>query len=272
MAPTETRRFGILLTLAYDGSSFAGWARQPTQRTVAGELEGAIRELDPRATGVRGVSRTDTGVHARAQLASFDTDSEIEPRGWALGLMPHLPPEIAVVRVARVEPGYDPRRHVVDKTYRYVLLRSVVPDPFWLRRAWRVRERLNHPAMRVELEALLGEHDFRAFRSARDERPETVRRTLRAELRTHADDARIAEIVVTGDRFMHRMMRIICGTLVDVGRGRLAEGAVRRALASGRREDLGMTAPADGLYLEHIQLENAGHDAWPAIDEGALVA
>jgi tRNA pseudouridine38-40 synthase len=249
--------------VAYDGATFAGWARQPTQRTVSGELDGAIRALDPRATLTRGVSRTDTGVHARAQLVSFDTDADIDPRGWALGLMPHLPREIAVVRAARVEAGYDPRRYVRNKTYRYVLLQSVVPDPFWLRRAWRVRERLNHPAMREELADLLGEHDFRAFRSARDERPETVRRMLRAELRTSTDDARIAEILVTGDRFMHRMMRIICGTLVDVGRGRLPPHAVRRALASGKRDDLGMTAPADGLYLEHIELDDAGSDAWP---------
>jgi tRNA pseudouridine38-40 synthase len=255
--------YGVLLTLAYDGALFSGFARQRNARTVAGELEGAIRAIDPHASLVRAVSRTDAGVHARGQRVAFDTAKSIAPRGWVLALARELPEQISVVAVAEVEAGYDPRHHAVEKTYRYFVLQSPVRDPFAEHRAWRVYERLNHDAMRSEASALLGTHDFRAFRSSSDTRQDTVRQVLRASMRVSPGDPRCLEIEITGNRFMHRMVRIIAGTLVDVGRSRLAPGAVTRALSSGVREDLGMTAPPDGLFLEQIVLSNAGWNPWP---------
>ena len=263
MSAPVAHRFGVLLTLAYDGARFSGWARQPGARTVAGELQGAIGALDPEASQVRGVSRTDAGVHARGQLAAFDTGRQIEPRGWALGLAQHLPTEIGVLRAARVPAGFDPREHVVRKRYCYVLLRSQTRDPFLEGRAWRVGHRLNHRLMRQEAELIVGEHDFAAFRSATDQRVETVRQILRAEVRNARSDERCLEIEVQGERFLHHMVRIIVGTLVDVGRGRLAPGAVARAFASLSRGDLGVTAPPDGLYLERIELDEPSEDPWP---------
>jgi tRNA pseudouridine38-40 synthase len=251
------------LTIAYDGTSFAGFARQTSARTVAGELQGAILAIDPKASNVRGASRTDAGVHARGQVVAFDSTLDIPARGWVLGLGAHLPSEIAVVRAASVAPGYDPRRHALRKTYRYLVLCSQVRDPFLTHRAWRVGDRLNQHALTAELEALLGRHDFAAFRSAADDRTETVRTILRAELQTLPNDARCVEIVIEGDRFMHRMIRIIAGTVIDVARSRLASGAVRRALASGSRGDLGITAPACGLCLDHIVLDDHGEQPWP---------
>lgn len=263
MASDPRNTNGVLLTVAYDGRPFGGYARQTNARTVAGELDGAIRAVDPRASLVRGASRTDAGVHARGQRIAFDTSREIAPRGWVLALMPHLPREIAVVACARVEAGYDPRRHALMKTYRYVVLSSVVRDPFLDRRAWRVEQRLNQQRMQDEATTLLGEHDFAAFRSSADVRTTTVRRIVRAEVRRAGGDARCLEIVIRGNRFLHRMVRIIAGTLVDVGRGRLEPGAITRAVASGSRRDLGMTAPPDGLYLDEIELESEGQDTWP---------
>jgi tRNA pseudouridine38-40 synthase len=254
---------GVLLTIAYDGRRLSGWARQDNSRTVAGELEGAIRAIDPRASPLRGVSRTDAGVHAHGQLASFDTAKDIDARGWVLALLPHLSEEIAVTRAERVPVGYDPRRHAREKTYRYVILESRVPDPHWHGRAWRVRERLNHDAIAEEALALIGQHDFRAFRTTADTREHTVRTILRAGVRRMIDDPRCWQLEITGDRFLHRMVRIIVGTLVDVGRSRLPRGAVSRALASGTRNDLGMTAPPDGLYLDHIVLDARGTAEWP---------
>lgn len=255
---------GVLLTLAYDGTAFSGFARQPNARSIAGELDGAVRALDPRASLVRGASRTDAGVHARGQVVAFDSTANIPPRGWVLGLLAHLPDEIAVTRAARVADGYDPRQHAVRKTYRYLVLQSPVRDPFLRHRAWRVGDRLNHEVLRGELEDLLGEHDFAAFRSSSDERTETVRRIVRAELLRDGGDERCLTLEIQGDRFMHRMVRIIAGTVIDVARGRLPRGAVRRALQSLSRRDLGMTAPASGLCLEQIELDDAGQDAWPA--------
>jgi tRNA pseudouridine38-40 synthase len=254
---------GVLLTLAYDGAGYSGFARQTNARSVGGELEGAIRCIDPRASHLRAVSRTDAGVHARAQIASFDTTKAIDSRGWVLALVQQLPKDIAVVRAASVPVGFDPRHVAVRKTYRYSVLSSPTHDPFWHQRAWRVYERLNHSAIATEAKSLLGTHDFRAFRSAQDTRDNTVRTMLRADVTISKSDARIIEIEVEGDRFMHRMMRIICGTLVDVARGRLESGAVERAIASGRREDLGITAPPGGLCLERIVLSEGGAEPWP---------
>jgi tRNA pseudouridine38-40 synthase len=259
----EALGHGVLLEVAYDGTSFAGFARQPDARTVAGELDGATRAIDPRASLVRGVSRTDAGVHARGQIVAFDSRLQIAPRGWALALARHLPDEISVVRAARVPAGYDPRAHARHKTYRYSVLESPVRDPFWSRRAWRVSQRLNHQLMREEARALVGRHDFRAFRAAGDPREDTVRDILRTELRTWAEDSRLLVIEVQGNRFLYKMVRIIVGTLVDVGRGRLEPGSAARALQTGSREQLGITAPPDGLCLEHVALDDAGSDAWP---------
>ena len=253
--------FGVLLGVAYDGGPFSGFARQPEARTIAGELDGAVRAIDPSASLVRGVSRTDAGVHARAQCVAFDTAKDIPPRGWALALAQHLPDEISVVRAARVPAGYDPRSHARTKTYRYSLLERLVRDPFLSRYTWRVAERLNHPRMAEEAHALLGEHDFRAFRAAADPREDTIRHILRADLEPSSEGR--LHIVVTGNRFLYKMMRIIAGTLVDVGRGRLEPGAVRRGLASGSRALLGVTAPPDGLCLEQVTLDEAGVEAWP---------
>ena len=126
---------GILLTVAYDGSLFSGWARQTNARSVAGELDGAIAAIDPKATQSRGLSRTDAGVHAREQLVAFDTDKDITLRGWVLALSQHLPDEIAVVRATSVPPGFDARRIPARKVYRYTVLHSLVRDPFLQGRA-----------------------------------------------------------------------------------------------------------------------------------------
>lgn len=260
-APAE--RFGVLLTVAYDGRPFSGFARQPHARTVAGELDGAVRAMDPRASLVRGASRTDRGVHAHGQVVAFDTDKDIEPRGWVLGITRHLPEQIAVVRAARVEVGFEPRFEAAFKTYRYLLLHSDVRDPFLEGRAWRITHRLNHELLIRESEDLVGEHDFRAFRASVDERKTTVRRLVRVQVRNARGDERCTEIVVRGNGFLYRMMRIITGTLVDVASGRLPPGAFQRALKSGARGDLGMTAPADGLYLEQVELRKSGSDPWP---------
>ncbi|MFZ5891670.1 MAG: tRNA pseudouridine(38-40) synthase TruA [Myxococcota bacterium] len=253
----------ILLTVAYDGRPFAGYALQPTARTVAGELTGAIRALDPKASALRGTSRTDSGVHARAQLVAFDPSLDIPPRGWVLGLTRHLPLEIAVVGAAVVEPGFDPRRHVLSKTYRYSLFESPVRDPFLEGRVWRISERLNQLHMAEAAAHLVGEHDFAAYRGAADEREETVRRLFRVELRRARTDERILEIIVQGDRFLYRMVRIIAGTLVDVGRGRLGANATAQALVSRNRRDLGVTAPPDGLCLDEIVLDQHLEARWP---------
>jgi tRNA pseudouridine38-40 synthase len=256
----------ILLTVAYDGRHFSGWAMQEGTRTVAGELLGAIRQMDPSVTDVRGVSRTDAGVHARGQLAAFAPTRTIPPRGWALGLMTHLPEEITIRRAGRVVDAQDPRGRTVRKRYRYLILRDTVRDPFWVGRVMRCPQALDLVLLRAEAAVLIGTHDFRGFRSSADTRTNTVRTIEQIVVEPLIGDPRVLAIDVVGNAFMHNMVRIIVGALLDVARGRLAAGALGRALASGRRSDLGMTAPAAGLYLEHVEHTLVLDDVWPLDD------
>jgi tRNA pseudouridine38-40 synthase len=256
-------RYGVLLTLAYDGSKFSGFAAQSNARTVASVLRHAITTLDPAAGPLRVASRTDAGVHARAQVACFDTEQPIESRGWLLGLSGHLPPEVAVQRVARVSPGFNPSQAALFKTYHYWILRGTVRDAFLAGRAWRIHERLDLERMQAEASLLLGTHDFSAFRGSADRRQNAVRNITRAQFCPIPDQPRCLRFEIRGDRFLYHMVRIITGTLIDVGRGSLEPGAVSRAFASLERTDLGMTAPPDGLYLEGVELSDWGHAEWP---------
>ena len=264
--PAQPRR-GVLLTVAYDGSPFAGFAPQPGQRTVAGELLGALRAVDPRVREIRGASRTDAGVHAHGQRVAFDTALAVPPRGWVLAVTRHLPREIAVRRAAWVAPGFSPRFTSRGKRYRYLILRDPVRDPLLEGRVWRSPSFAGPEAVaRARREALLavGTHDFAAFRSSADERTNTVRTVRALDVTEDPGDARLLRVDVEGNAFLHNMVRILVGTLADVARGRLAEGAIARALASRDRRDAGITAPGDGLYLMQVLLDDEGEAAWPA--------
>jgi tRNA pseudouridine38-40 synthase len=244
---------GVLLQMAYDGTAFHGWAVQPGARTVEEALRGAIATLDPRASAPRGTSRTDAGVHAEAQMVAFDASLEIPPRGWVLALNQHLPDDACVRNARSVAPGYNPRFASRGKRYRYDLLLDRVRDPLLRDRAWRIGWPLDLDRMGREASHIEGTHDFAAFRSAHDARHDTVRTMQRCGIERRAE--RRASIVVEGDAFMHNMVRILVGTLVDVGRGHLPEGTVARALDSGQRAHAGMTAPAHGLLLEAARLD-----------------
>jgi len=254
--------FGILLTMAYDGERFSGWAKAPSERTVQDVLHAAITRMDPDASIPRGASRTDAGVHAEGQAAAFDTARDIEPRGWVLGLNAALDEDVAVRAARGVAVGFDPRTVSRGKRYRYRILLDQARDPLLRGRAWRIGYPLDLDKMAREAARAEGTHDFRAFRSARDERRITIRTLDRVALERESD--RVVAIVVHGNAFMHNMVRIIAGTLVDVARGQLEEGAIARAIASGARDDLGATAPPHGLVLEHVDLGVVlGGASWP---------
>ena len=245
--------WGVLLEVAYDGQDFHGWAAQRGARTVEEVLRGAVLALDPRAGPVRGASRTDAGVHAEGQLAAFDATLAIPARGWALGLNRHLPPDVAVRSARPVPLGFAPRFAARWKRYRYRVLVDPVRDPGWRKRAWRVSE-LDAEALAREGHAAAGTHDFAAFRTASDPRVNTVRTLTRVAVERDADP-RVLSVVVEGNAFLHNMVRILVGTMTDVARARLAPGAVARALSERARGAAGMTAPAHGLTLEHIEVD-----------------
>ncbi len=254
---------GVLLEVAYDGTDFHGWASQSGVRTVEDTLRGAVLALDPRASRLRGTSRTDAGVHAEGQLVAFDSERDIPAKGWTLGLNQHLPEDLAVRASRAIPPGFSPRFASRGKRYRYRVLVDPVRDPRWRTRAWRVSE-VDPALMAPEGAAAIGTHDFAAFRSAGDERDVTTRTLTRVEVE-RGDDPRLLSVVVEGSAFLYNMVRILVGTMVDVGRGRLAPGAVARALETRERRRAGITAPAHGLVLEHVFVdppEGTG-ERWP---------
>lgn len=243
----------IRLIVRYDGTGLAGWQRQRGVRTVQEELERAAGAMAGAPVRVHWAGRTDAGVHALAQIASFRTDATIPPKGWVFGLTSQLPPQIAVREAREVPDGYDPRRASGGKRYRYVVLNAPTRDPLLRDRAWHVFDRLDLGAMREGAAHLHGRHDFRAFRAADCERVSTVRHLFRVELiERFAGNRELLALEVEGTAFLKNMVRIITGTLIDVGRGRLAPSAIPALLAEGDRTRAGITAPPHGLYLDEV--------------------
>jgi tRNA pseudouridine38-40 synthase len=255
---------GVLVRVAYDGTQFSGWASQRDARTVEDTLRGAILGIDPRAEGPRGTSRTDAGVHAEWQLAAFDTWVSMPARGWVLSLNRHLPADVAVRAAELVPPGFAPRFASKKKRYRYDLLLDKVRDPLLCNRSWRIGYDMDMARLERESRSIVGTHDFAAFRAAGDARTETVR-TIHSVAVTRSDDPRRYSVTIEGSAFLYNMVRILVGTLVDVGRGHLEEGTIPRAIADKDRSIAGQTAPPQGLTLAGIDLAlpSGAGERWP---------
>jgi len=246
----------IALTVAYDGAPFAGFARQPGLDTVQGRLEAALAIALRREVSTTGAGRTDAGVHALGQVVSFDAAGD-EPEATrlrrSLGALAGAGIVVRDVRYAR--PGFSARFDAIGREYRYRLVPGSVPPLFLAPTAWHTVNALDLDAMRAGAEALLGEHDFRSFcvtESARGQR--TVRRLDAVEI---AEDEQLGEgcvtIRVVGNAFLHSMVRVIVGTLVEVGTGRRSPEWVAQALAARDRDAAGPTAPAHGLTLWSVE-------------------
>ncbi|MBM4360276.1 MAG: tRNA pseudouridine(38-40) synthase TruA [Deltaproteobacteria bacterium] len=271
--PARGERHTVVLEVAYDGADFNGFVEQAAQRTVASELLAALRTFDPEIPKLRVASRTDSGVHARAQLTAFDTDRVMPMRAWVLGVGRLLPRDVAIHAATRVGLGYHPRFEAKRKRYRYLVHAARLPDPLLARRAWRIHG-LEHvddatvARMDEELASCVGTHDFAGFASASDERQITERTMFATGVRRLEARGEVLAMNIEGDGFLHNMVRILVGTVVDVGLGRLPRGAIARTLASRDRAMGGQTAPPDGLYLESLILQRplAG-ERWPLAGE-----
>jgi tRNA pseudouridine38-40 synthase len=243
---------GVRLDLAYDGTSFKGWARQPDQRTVQGELERALTTVLRHRIAVSVAGRTDAGVHAEAQVASFTTAAaRLEPERLRLALSALLPPEIAVNAVAAVAPGFDARA-ARARTYRSRVWLPDVRPVFERLYVWDVRGPLDPGLLGPAADLLVGRRDFSALTpSARFYR--TCRREVHAA-RWHLEhDDREAVFEITSDSFLHNMVRVAVGTMVDVAQGRMPLAAMADGLERGERRHMGQTAPARGLALVAVE-------------------
>jgi tRNA pseudouridine38-40 synthase len=239
----------LRLVIEYDGTEFAGWQRQDGQRTVQGCLEQAVTAMTGEPAIVRGAGRTDAGVHAKGQVANFNTSARIPPGGFLRGLNAELPPDIAVLDLVDVPMAFDARHAARGKLYRYQIWNHLVRSPGHRRTSWHCRAPLDLHAMRDAATVFVGEHDFRAFRAADCERKTTVRLLRQLELRR---TGALITCDVEGTAFLKNMVRILVGTLVAVGRGKLTRADLLRIQASGDRTQAGMTAPAAGLCLIHV--------------------
>jgi tRNA pseudouridine38-40 synthase len=239
----------LMLTVEYDGGGFCGWQVQAEGRTVQGALEEAVRRTTGEVVRVLGAGRTDAGVHAEGQVAHFDTDSDLPPARFLRALNYWLPEDVAVLECRRAGPQFHARFSARSKLYRYRILCSPVRRPLregFVLREWR---ELDAATMRQCAAALVGEHDFSSFASEHAATSTSVRRLLRSSL-TRSDDE--LHYLVEGEGFLYNMVRIIVGTLLEVGRGKMSPEAFGDALAARDRRAAGPTAPARGLCLVRV--------------------
>ncbi len=251
MTGGQARR--VLLTLEYEGTAYAGWQRQLNGPSVQEELERALFKASGSAVNVTGASRTDAGVHALGQRAHFDTDSPIPDDRWPFVLNALLPHDIRVTASLRVSDALHARFSALGKTYEYRFINRRQPSA--LRRAFTafVPQPLDMAPMSAALTDLLGTHDFAAFQAAGGTAGTTKRTITEASLERQGDEIILH---ISGDAFLYNMVRIIAGTLVYIGQGRLEEDAFDRAIRTGDRLLLGPTAPARGLTLIQVRYED----------------
>jgi tRNA pseudouridine38-40 synthase len=241
----------VRLVLEYDGTDLCGWQRQETGPTVQAHLEDALARMTGAPTPVVGASRTDAGVHALGQVASFETEARIPCDGFRLGLNSMLPPAIAVVAADEAPAGFHARFSATGKHYRYSVLTRSSRSPLACRWSWhRPGAVLDLGAMREAAGHLLGERDFNAMRAAGCTARTSVRRVDEVAIR-EPEPHRI-EFDVRGNAFLRNMVRILVGTLIEVGDGRLTPLQVAEIMESRDRSRAGQTAPAHGLCLVEV--------------------
>lgn len=244
----------LKLTLAYDGTRYNGWQEQPDCLTVQAELARVLEKITLVRPHVVGSGRTDAGVHALGQVATFETQASLTPEVFLRALNGHLPHDIAVIAVEEARPGFHAIGDALWKTYRYLLHDGPVRDVFRQHYCWHHKSRLDAEAMHRAAQPLIGTHDFRSFESHWPTRTSSIR-TIRdlAVTRGHEGCADLIALEVTADGFLYNMVRAITGTLVEVGRGARPENWPASVVRAGERSKAGMTAPPQGLYLVRVE-------------------
>jgi tRNA pseudouridine38-40 synthase len=238
------------ITLAYDGTNFAGWQMQAGPRTVQAVLEDALRPIEEGRVIVHAAGRTDAGVHAAGQVVSFSLASAITPGALLRALNVRLPDDVRVMRIEEAAADFHARFHARSKTYQYTIWNGPVAPPQVRHFVWHVTQVLDVEAMKTAAGVLLGEHDFAAFQAAGSEVTSTRREVLVSRL-IQQDSQIVYEIAGTG--FLRHMVRNIVGTLVDIGRRRRLPEDMRRILESRDRSQASATAPAQGLTLFEVR-------------------
>ncbi|MDO8673513.1 MAG: tRNA pseudouridine(38-40) synthase TruA [Dehalococcoidia bacterium] len=239
----------LMMELEYDGSSYCGFQVQPEKPTVQGEVEEALYKLTGEALRITAAGRTDTGVHAKAQVVSFVTDGGCPTKQFVGALNFYLPDDICVTSVVEVPADFDARRSAIRRYYRYYVLNRRCPSPFWRHYAYHFPVQLDLGEIRRAASALVGEHDFAAFAGR-----EAKGRSTRREIYT-ADVERQGELVlfdISANGFIAHQVRNMVGTLIWVGTGKLGAADLLRILEGRDRKAAGPAAPPHGLYFMKV--------------------
>lgn len=243
----------IKCKIAYDGSGFSGFQIQPNKRTVQGELERALQRLHKGETvKVYGSGRTDAGVHARGQVIHFDSPLSIPEEKWVVAINSLLPDEISALEAVVVDSTFHARFDVVEKEYRYLVYTDKIRSPFMRDFAYQYPYSLNLPAMTAAKEYFIGSHDFTSFCSAKTEAQDRVRELNKIEI---IEENGIVVFRFVGNGFLYNMVRILVGTLLQVGTGEIEASAIPGILAKRDRTLAGKTAPPQGLFLWEVRYE-----------------
>lgn len=268
-------RRNLCLIIGYDGTAYYGFQSQPSGNTVQDKLEASIRMLTGNQTHVTGAGRTDAGVHARKMAVNFYTDSRIPVERWAVALNTRLPKDIIVHSAHEVPDDFHARRHAIRKTYRYTINCRKFPDIFRRHYEFHHPTPLNIEAMQASLRYLIGEHDFTSFTSPLSTKPHHVRTLFKTELVAESNGDEIAayhestdlqrfpgksrgvyHLYVTGNGFLYQMVRIIVGTILQVGEGKRRPEEIGAILEARDRAKAGPTAVPHGLTLWGIEYAN----------------
>lgn len=250
----------IKLTVAYDGSAYAGWQIQQDRRTVQAVIEAALSKITGETVRVTASGRTDTGVHALAQVVGFRTASKHSLDVFRRALNAELPHDIAVLETAEAPEGFHATLHAKRKRYRYVIDNGRIRDVFRRTYAWWHPAPLDADAMHVAAQCLLGTHDFRSFETSGSERKTSVRTIYDIFVRREAgqgSDTITMEVEANG--FLYNMVRTIVGSLARVGRGAESPSWIGEVLAACDRRRAGPTAPPQGLFLVRVEYDEAAN-------------
>lgn len=251
------------MILQYEGTRYKGWQRQEsTDNTIQGKLEKILTQMVGAPVELQGSGRTDAGVHALGQVANFHADTELSEQEIMSYVNQYLPEDIAVISVKEAAERFHSRLNATGKTYCYQIIQSRVPHVFERRFAHRIEERLDIAAMEKAAEYLLGTHDFAAFTSAKRSKKSTVRTIERitftkeystAQQQAAGEQEDLLRITYSGDGFLYHMVRIMTGTLIEVGSHHRNPEELPAILLSGKRECAGALAPAKGLTLMEVR-------------------
>jgi len=246
----------LKLALAYDGTDFSGWQVQPETATIQGTLSTAIGRLTGEKVLPQGSGRTDAGVHALGQVATFTTESPMPAENFVKALNDILPASIRVLEASDVPPDFHARKSALAKTYHYRIYRTAICPPVLARYVWHYPYPLDEAAMSAAAATLVGEHDFSSFAAGNPERGldecelSNVRRIVSSVWERQPEEL---VYTVCGNGFLHHMVRNLVGTFILVGKGTLKPGDLKRILDARDRSAAGATAPPTGLYLVSVE-------------------